>query len=197
MIKEEIMLKIDDYNKSIEEKLAHFINGCYLLKDSSNGNYQVQKTITENKIYFQGYILDSKLCQKFKENNIKDYSLANLKDYISKHFNDLDTDYTPYYQALSLYEEATNLEDLIDKKINLEIDFIYNLVKEIEILKEYMPEPLSIEKVKEIIDAAFDKIKPTSPKQMGLIMKEVTPQVKGKFDMGEVSKIIKEKLSSN
>lgn len=135
MIKEEIILKIDDYNKSIEEKLAHFINGCYLLKDSSNGNYQVQKTITENKIYFQGYILDSKLCQKFKENNIKDYSLANLKDYISKHFNDLDTDYTPYYQALSLYEEATNLEDLIDKKINLEIDFIYNLVKEIEILK--------------------------------------------------------------
>lgn len=135
MIKEEIMLKIDDYNKSIEEKLAHFINGCYLLKDSSNGNYQVQKTITENKIYFQGYILDSKLCQKFKENNIKDYSLANLKDYISKHFNDLDTDYTLYYQSLSLYEEATNLEDLIDKKINLEIDFIYNLVKEIEILK--------------------------------------------------------------
>ena len=111
MIKEEIILKIDDYNKSIEEKLAHFINGCYLLKDSSNGNYQVQKTITENKIYFQGYVLDSKLCRKFKEN------------------------YTPYYQSLSLYEEATNLEDLIDKKINLEIDFIYNLVKEIEILK--------------------------------------------------------------
>ena len=135
MIKEEIMLKIDDYNKSIEEKLTHFINGCYLLKDSSNGNYQVQKTITENKIYFQGYVLDSKLCQKFKENNIKDYSLANLKDYISKYFNDLDTDYTPYYQALSLYEEATNLEDLIDEKIKLEIDFIHSFVKEIEILK--------------------------------------------------------------
>lgn len=135
MIKEEIMLKIDDYNKSIEEKLAHFINGCYLLKDSSNGNYQVQKTIAENKICFQGYVLDSKLCQKFKENNIKDYSLANLKDYISMHFNDLDTDYTPYYQALSLYEDATNLEDLIDEKIKLEIDFISNLVKEIEILK--------------------------------------------------------------
>lgn len=135
MIKEEIILKIDDYNKSIEEKLAHFINGCYLLKDSSNGNYQIQKTITENKIYFQGYVLDSKLCQKFKENNIKDYSLANLKDYISKHFNDLDTDYTPYYQALSLYEEATNLEDLIDEKIKLEIDFIHSFVKEIEILK--------------------------------------------------------------
>lgn len=99
--------------------------------------------------------------------------------------------------------------DVISKQIKMRKDSIVefekasrtdlaeNYRKEIEILKEYMPEPLSIEKVKEIIDAAFDKIKPTSPKQMGLIMKEVTPQVKGKFDMGEVSKIIKEKLSSN
>lgn len=99
--------------------------------------------------------------------------------------------------------------DVISKQIKMRKDSIVefekasrtdlaeNYRKEIEILKEYMPEPLSIEKVREIIDAAFDKIKPTSPKQMGLIMKEVTPQVKGKFDMGEVSKIIKEKLSSN
>ncbi len=99
--------------------------------------------------------------------------------------------------------------DVISKQIKMRKDSIVefekasrtdlaeNYRKEIEILKEYMPEPLSIEKVKEIIDAAFDKIKPTSPKQMGLIMKEVTPQVKGKFDMGEVSKIIKEKLSGN
>ena len=99
--------------------------------------------------------------------------------------------------------------DVISKQIKMRKDSIVefekasrtdlaeNYRKEIEILKQYMPEPLSIEKVKEIIDNAFDKIKPTSPKQMGLIMKEVTPQVKGKFDMGEVSKIIKEKLSGN
>lgn len=99
--------------------------------------------------------------------------------------------------------------DVISKQIKMRKDSIVefekasrtdlaeNYRKEIEILKEYMPEPLSIEKVKEIIDNAFDKIKPTSPKQMGMIMKEVTPQIKGKFDIGEVSKIIKEKLSSN
>ena len=99
--------------------------------------------------------------------------------------------------------------DVISKQIKMRKDSIVefekasrtdlaeNYRKEIEILKEYMPEQLSIEKVKEIVDNAFDKIKPTSPKQMGMIMKEVTPQIKGKFDMGEVSKIIKEKLSSN
>ena len=59
-----------------------------------------------------------------------------------------------------------------------------------------MPEQLSLEEVTKIIEEAFSKLAPTSPKQMGLIMKEVTPKVKGKFDMGEVSKIIKEKLSN-
>ena len=42
----------------------------------------------------------------------------------------------------------------------------------------------------------IDSVKPTSQKQMGLIIKEVSPKVKGRFDMGEVSKIIKDKLSN-
>ena len=50
--------------------------------------------------------------------------------------------------------------------------------------------------VLKIIDEIFAKINPTTPKQMGLVMKEVTPKVKGKFDVGEVSKIVKEKMSN-
>ena len=42
----------------------------------------------------------------------------------------------------------------------------------------------------------FKKVNPTSEKEMGLIMKEVTPLVKGKADMKEVSTIIKDKLKS-
>ena len=68
--------------------------------------------------------------------------------------------------------------------------------KEIEILMTYMPKQLSVEEATKIIDEVFEKINPTSPKQMGLVMKEVTPLLKGKFDMGEVSKIIKEKINS-
>lgn len=74
-------------------------------------------------------------------------------------------------------------------------DLIQQYQQEIDVLVTYMPEQLSKEEVKAIIDEAFTNVKPTSPKQMGLIMKEVTPKVKGKFDMGEVSKMIKEKLS--
>lgn len=68
--------------------------------------------------------------------------------------------------------------------------------KEIEILNKYMPEQLSSDEVHKIIDEAFAKINPTSNKDMGLIMKEVSPKLKGKADMGMVNAIIKEKLAS-
>ena len=98
--------------------------------------------------------------------------------------------------------------DVISKQIKLRKDSINEFEKagrndladttkkEVEVLNEYMPEQLSSEEVNKIIDEAFDKVNPTSQKDMGLIMKEVTPKVKGKADMGEVSKIIKEKLSN-
>ena len=98
--------------------------------------------------------------------------------------------------------------DVISKQIKLRKDSINEFEKagrndladttkkEIEVLNEYMPEQLSSEEVNKIIDEAFAKVNPTSQKDMGLVMKEVTPKVKGKADMGEVSKIIKEKLSN-
>ena len=87
MAKEEILLKLENYDKNIQEKLQDFITGCFSLKESSNGQYQVQKTIELNKIYFQGYVLDSKICQNLKEDNVTDYSLTTLKNYLNKNFN--------------------------------------------------------------------------------------------------------------
>ena len=67
--------------------------------------------------------------------------------------------------------------------------------KEIEILNKYMPAQLSSEEVDKIIQEAFEKLNPTS-KDMGLIMKEVSPKLKGKADMSKVNAIIKEKLGN-
>ena len=66
---------------------------------------------------------------------------------------------------------------------------------EVDILNTYMPLQMSLEEVMVIIDKAFDEIKPNDKKQMGLIIKEVSPKVKGRYDMKEVSSIIKSKLS--
>ena len=75
-------------------------------------------------------------------------------------------------------------------------DLVDQYQKEIEILNNYMPEQLTEEEVNKIIDEAFSKINPTSAKEMGLIMKEVSPKLKGRADMGKVNSIIKERLSN-
>lgn len=68
--------------------------------------------------------------------------------------------------------------------------------KEIDVLKAYLPEQLTEEEIVKILDEVFMKVQPTSSKDMGKIMKEVTPLVKGKADMSYVSTIIKERLNS-
>lgn len=80
------------------------------------------------------------------------------------------------------------------KKANRD-DLIEKTEKEIEILSEYLPEQLSEEEVIKEIDSAFDIVKPTSMKDMKDLMAILNPKLKGKTDMGLVSKIIKEKLS--
>ena len=75
------------------------------------------------------------------------------------------------------------------------MDLVEQNKKEIEILNKYMPEQLSLEEVNKIIEEAFAKLNPTS-KDMGLIMKEVSPKLKGKADMGKVNAIIREKLAN-
>ena len=73
-------------------------------------------------------------------------------------------------------------------------DLIASYNEEIDILNEYLPKPLTIEEVNAIIDEAFKAVNPTSQSVMGKIMKEVSPKLKARADMGEVNKIIKNKL---
>ena len=76
------------------------------------------------------------------------------------------------------------------------LDLVESLSKEIEILKSYLPEELSIDELNKIIDEKFDEIKPTSIKDMGKVIKEVSNVVGTRADMSLVSKIIKDKLNN-
>ena len=81
--------------------------------------------------------------------------------------------------------EKGNREDLVTKTND-----------EINLLLSYLPEQLSDEELTKLIDDVFAKVNPTSQKDMGLIMKEVNPLVKGKADMKVVSTMIKDKLAN-
>ncbi len=87
-------------------------------------------------------------------------------------------------ESISEFEKG-NREDLINKT-----------QEEIDLLQTYLPAQLSEDEINKILDEAFNKVNPTSAKEMGLIMKEVTPQLKGKADMGKVSALIKERLNN-
>ncbi len=73
-------------------------------------------------------------------------------------------------------------------------DLIEKTQAEIDILQSYLPEQLSMEEVESIIDEAFKVVKPEGARDMGKVMKEVTPKLKGRADMKQVSEIIKSKL---
>lgn len=74
-------------------------------------------------------------------------------------------------------------------------DLVQQNEKEIDVLKEYMPEEMSEEEVINIINEAISSTGASNIKEMGKVMREVTPKVSGRFDMGRVSSIIKEKLN--
>lgn len=74
-------------------------------------------------------------------------------------------------------------------------DLVEQTQNEIDVLKKYLPEQLSEEEVDSIIDEVFNEVKPESMRDMGKVMGIVTPKVKGRYDMSEVSAKIKAKLS--
>lgn len=85
-------------------------------------------------------------------------------------------------------------DSIVEFKKGKRSDLIEKTNKEINILKEYLPEQLSQEEVNQIIEDVFNRINPTSSKEMSIIMKEVTPLLKGKTDMKLVSEKIKNKI---
>ncbi len=66
---------------------------------------------------------------------------------------------------------------------------------ELEVLEEFMPEPLSEDELEEIIDDAIAENGATSLRDLGRVMADVMPQVAGRADGSEVSQLVREKLA--
>lgn len=67
--------------------------------------------------------------------------------------------------------------------------------RELAILEEFMPEPLSEEEIEEIIDDAIAEVGATSMADLGRVMADVMPQIAGRADGSTVSQIVREKLA--
>jgi len=67
--------------------------------------------------------------------------------------------------------------------------------RELDVLEEFMPEPLSEDEVEEIVDDVIAEVGATSMADLGRVMADVMPQIAGRADGSQVSQIVREKLA--
>ncbi len=80
-------------------------------------------------------------------------------------------------------------------KLGGRMDLVEKETKEIEILKSYLPKPLSQEEILKIIDQTIEETQASSLKDLGKVMKSVLPKLGGKAEGALVNQLVKERLS--
>ncbi len=66
---------------------------------------------------------------------------------------------------------------------------------EVEVLSGYLPQPLSKEEIAALIARAIAETGAKSPAEMGKVIAFLKPQLAGRADMSEVSRLVKTRLS--
>ena len=66
---------------------------------------------------------------------------------------------------------------------------------ELDVIEEFMPEPLSEDELEEIVDDVIAEVGATSIRDLGRVMADVMPQVSGRADGSTVSQLVREKLA--
>jgi uncharacterized protein YqeY len=66
---------------------------------------------------------------------------------------------------------------------------------ELDVLEEFMPEPLSEDELEEIVDNVIAEVGATSLRDLGRVMADVMPQVSGRADGSQLSQLVREKLA--
>ncbi|MCD6094386.1 GatB/YqeY domain-containing protein [bacterium] len=87
-------------------------------------------------------------------------------------------------EAILSYEKGKR-EDLINKE-----------KRELEILKRYLPKQMSDEEIERLVRETIKKLGVQSLKDIGKVMGNIMPKIKGKAEGARVSQIVKRLLSS-
>lgn len=85
--------------------------------------------------------------------------------------------------ALAEYEKA-NRTELAEKER-----------KEIEVLQAYLPEQLSDEELVQAVEDAIAEAGAQGPRDMGKVMKVLTPRIQGRADTRAAADLVKQKLA--
>ena len=81
--------------------------------------------------------------------------------------------------------ESGQRNDLVEKELSL-----------ILVLQQYLPQQLDEAAIAESVDAAISELGAGGLRDMGKVMGQLKAQLQGRADMGQVSTLVKEKLTS-
>lgn len=102
-----------------------------------------------------------------------------------------DTDITAVIQSqIKSRRDSVEMYEKADRKELAEKE-----KTEIEILQKYLPEQMSEEDIRGIVQKAVSDTGAAGIQDMGKVMGKIMPEVKGKADGSMVSNIVKEELS--
>ena len=74
-------------------------------------------------------------------------------------------------------------------------DLVAREQEELEVILKYLPEQLSDDEIKDLVQKAITELSVESIKDMGKLMGYLKPKVEGKADMSIVSKLVKDLLT--
>jgi uncharacterized protein YqeY len=86
-------------------------------------------------------------------------------------------------ESIEAYEEGDR-QDLADKEQD-----------ELEVIRRYLPEPLSDEEVEQMVDEIIEETGAETQGDMGRVMGQIMPKVKGRYEGSKVKDIVLEKLA--
>ena len=67
---------------------------------------------------------------------------------------------------------------------------------ELEIIQEFLPEALSEDEIQRLVDESIAAAGAADIKDMGKVMGQLKPKLQGRADMGQVSQLVKSRLSA-
>jgi len=131
----EIFTEKQNYDEKYNNLMFSFVMKAYELVDLSEDLYQLEHTIKLNQISLKDYILNSEIYTFFKNNNINNYSIEDLKEFMQKYKTQNISDITSCKLALKLYEKLDEIKNIENAKIDYEINRMSNILEDISNVK--------------------------------------------------------------
>jgi uncharacterized protein YqeY len=98
-------------------------------------------------------------------------------------------------QEVILSEIKKRKEAIFEFEKGKREDLVKKEKKEMEVLKRYLPEELSNKEIEKMAREIIEKIGAKEMKDIGKVMKELMPKIKGRAEGALVSKIVKKLLT--